>query len=257
MKYYLHSIMNSLHQISSYSTLLRQNPDKIDEYTTLIEQAAFSINTNLQDLFQTNHPPASEDLDPPLNTKVAVGKKVLIVDDITENRDILSEIFHTLRCEVQSASDGLEALQIVEVFSPDIICMDILMPGMDGYESAAALRKAGYTGTLIAISALKEDDSASVFDAWLFKPFTAEQIISLIASLTINNDEPKKIAIDFSPLSGSFRKELLSALERGAVSQSEKLIETLEEDECKTWLLERLVHMDLDTIINAIMVDAH
>ncbi|HEX5330937.1 response regulator [Sulfuricurvum sp.] len=254
MKYYLHSIINSLHQITSYAALLRKYPDKIDEYTHLIEHTAFSIDTNLQELFQTNHTP-SDEYPKSLNTNVASGKRVLIVDDMSENREILSDIFQTLHCDVRSASGGLEALQIVGSFAPDMVCMDILMPGMDGYATAAELRKAGYEGTLIAISALKEDLSKSVFDAWLFKPFTAEQIISLLASQSISRGDITEVSLDFSPLSVAFRKELCSALEHGALSQSEKLVEMLEAGEIKTWLLERLDLMDFDAIINALSVD--
>jgi CheY-like chemotaxis protein len=253
MKYYLHSLINSLHQISSYAALLRKYPDQIDEYTHLIEHMASSIDTTLQEMFQTN-PSPSDNPPIPLNTKVSTSKKVLIVDDMPENREILSDIFQTLHCEVQNASGGLEALQIVESFLPDIICMDILMPGMDGYVTASELRKMGYTGVLIAISALKEDVSKNVFDAWLFKPFTVDQIISLLSSHTTCMDKITEVSLDFSPLGISFREELCGALERGALSQSEKLVELLEEGEIKTWLSQRLERMDFDTIINTMRV---
>jgi CheY-like chemotaxis protein len=254
MKYHLHSIINSLHQISSYAALLRKYPDKIDEYSHLIEHAAFSINTNLQELFQTDHTP-SDQSPSLLNTDVATGKRVLIVDDMSENREILSDIFQTLQCDVQSASGGLEALRIVESFSPDLICMDIVMPDMDGYATAAELQKRGYTGRLIAISALKEDLSKTIFDAWLFKPFTAEQIISLLAFDTADSGEITELPLDFSSLEASFRKELCTALERGALSHSEKLVDKLESGEIKTWLQERVTRIDFDPIIKAMRVN--
>jgi CheY-like chemotaxis protein len=241
-------MINSLHQISSYAALLRKYPDKIDEYAHLIEDTASSIDIKLQELFQTKHSPSQK----PLNTNIVTGKRVLIVDDMPENREILSDVFQTLRCQVQSASDGLEALQTAESFLPDIICMDILMPGMDGYATASELRKKGFTGTLIAISALREDLSKSVFDAWLFKPFTAQQIISLLSSHASPSGKITEVSLDFTSLGESFRKEICIALEHGALSQSEKMAESLEEGEIKTWLLKKLECMDFDTIINAV-----
>lgn len=251
MKYYLHSIINSLHQISSYAALLRKNPDKLDDYTKLIENTAHSIDINLQELFQSNI--TSNEISERLNTNVVVGKKVLIVDDMFENRDILSEIFKTLHCDVKSASNGIEALEIAKIFYPDIIFLDILMPVMDGYETAVALRESGCSSTLIAISALKEDTEKSLFDAWLFKPFTAEHIISLLATQNLESSKKCVKTFDLSHLSTSFKKELLTALDRGALSQSLKLVETLEEEEAKAWLLDRLSMMDFDSILKAVL----
>ena len=61
---------------------------------------------------------------------------VLIVDDSPMNREILSA---TLRPEyrVFTAADGHEALEIADTISPDLILLDVVLPGMDGYDVCA------------------------------------------------------------------------------------------------------------------------
>lgn len=60
-------------------------------------------------------------------------------------------------------------------------------------------------------------------------------------------------AMDCSILSGEFRRELLKAINKGALSRCETLLETLEEGECKRWLKERLAEIDFETIRDSIL----
>ena len=68
-----------------------------------------------------------------------VKNKVLVVDDQLSNVIILEEILEDY--EVRSAQSGSQALSIVEKFDPDVILLDIMMPGMNGYEVCERLRK--------------------------------------------------------------------------------------------------------------------
>lgn len=63
--------------------------------------------------------------------------------------------------------------------------------------------------------------------------------------------------IDLSGLSETFHRELLYALNKGALSRSEELVETLEEGKHKTWLIERLSRIDFPAIRNAIAPHLH
>ncbi|MDP3292561.1 MAG: response regulator [Sulfuricurvum sp.] len=252
MKNYLHSLTNSLHQITGYASLLRKYPDKVDEYAMVIEKNAYIIEGIMQELFQLKHAD-SPSFPIRFDSTSVVGKKVLIVDDMRENREILMDIFHTLKCEVESAENGSEALTKAELFDPDIICIDIVMPGMNGYETATALHNAGSSATLVAISALREDRSKNVFDAWLSKPFTADQIMTLLSSESLNSTMKENQSIDLSSLSHTFRHKLLDAIDKGALSQSEMLVSTLDQGACKTWLSEQLREMNLETIRTFIM----
>jgi len=75
---------------------------------------------------------------------------VLIVDDSPMNREILSA---TLRPEyrVFTAADGHEALEIADTISPDLILLDVVLPGMDGYEVCARLKADRYTRNIPVI----------------------------------------------------------------------------------------------------------
>ncbi|MHA1854074.1 MAG: response regulator [Candidatus Heimdallarchaeaceae archaeon] len=63
-------------------------------------------------------------------------KKILIVDDDDNVREIMAMYLHTANdFEIQTASNGLEAVEIASSFLPDIILMDIKMPKMNGIEA--------------------------------------------------------------------------------------------------------------------------
>lgn len=68
------------------------------------------------------------------NTSSLEGKKILWVEDDQFLNDIIARKLSTIKCVFFHASDGLEALKIVNAEIPDIVVLDILLPGMDGFE---------------------------------------------------------------------------------------------------------------------------
>ena len=84
--------------------------------------------------------------------------KILIADDNSTDRMILTKILQNQNAEVCAAKDGLEAVQFFQEFKPDLILMDALMPNMDGYEAAVEIKKlAGDTLVpIIFLTSLKE-----------------------------------------------------------------------------------------------------
>src|SRR5882724_1110366 len=65
---------------------------------------------------------------------------ILVVDDVATNRDVVSTLLGYRGHRVLEASEGNEALATARRERPDVIVTDVLMPGMDGYELARALR---------------------------------------------------------------------------------------------------------------------
>ena len=59
--------------------------------------------------------------------------KILVVDDIPENVRLLEAVLVPRGYDVVTARDGLEALELVESEKPDLILLDVMMPGLDGY----------------------------------------------------------------------------------------------------------------------------
>src|SRR5262249_11284582 len=114
--------------------------------------------------------------------------RVLVVDDNPANRSILVEMVGTLGFDVTEAIDGAEALAQAAQFSPELVLMDLRLPGaIDGLEATRRLRatEQGRTVKVIAVSASAYDlDRAECFaagcDAFLAKPFREEELWSVL-----------------------------------------------------------------------------
>jgi len=114
-------------------------------------------------------------------------KSILIVDDTPENLTVLRQILNEQGYRVRPALSGEIALKTIRADLPDLILLDIVMPGMDGYEVCAKLKadKATRDIPVIFISALKEiEDKVRAFSEggvdYISKPFQAEEILARV-----------------------------------------------------------------------------
>jgi signal transduction histidine kinase/ligand-binding sensor domain-containing protein/CheY-like chemotaxis protein len=114
--------------------------------------------------------------------------RVLIVDDVETNRDILAQILERVGVEFDVAASGAQALQLAAAQPPDLVLMDIRMPEMDGVEARARLVEAHGGGVMkfVAVSASVFDHERQQylqqgFDAFIDKPLRAEQIYRCLA----------------------------------------------------------------------------
>jgi len=87
--------------------------------------------------------------------------RILIVDDEPFNVDYLEQELEDLGYQSLSASNGFEALQAVEDEKPDLVLLDIMMPGMDGFEVLSRLKNNDTNRHIpvIVISAMSDMDS--------------------------------------------------------------------------------------------------
>jgi CheY-like chemotaxis protein len=91
--------------------------------------------------------------------------RILLVEDDILNRALMMEQFKIAGFNsIMVAGNGKEAIYLVMEYDPDLVLMDIQMPGMDGNEAIAELKKRGYTGPVIALSAsaMKKDIDKSL-----------------------------------------------------------------------------------------------
>jgi len=123
--------------------------------------------------------------------RLAPGQRVraLVVDDVLENRKVLATMLGMAGCETVVAESGEQALRLVPEFLPDIVFMDVRLPGEDGIEAARQLVKAvGGRLRVVATSASVLDGEpqrclAAGCDEFLAKPFRADQIYACVAVL--------------------------------------------------------------------------
>lgn len=120
-------------------------------------------------------------------TVVEARRRILIVDDNKDTVRLLSRLLTRRGHEVLSAYDGLEALRSAEEFQPDVLLLDIGLPGLDGYELARRLRAQGFAHALIvAISGYAQDHDRELareagFDQHFAKPVDVDALLALIA----------------------------------------------------------------------------
>src|SRR5512139_330770 len=110
---------------------------------------------------------------------------ILVVDDEHENLHVLSHMLHLFGYRVRAVSDGAMAVSVAQATPPDLIMLDISMPGMDGYETCQLLKADRRTRDIpvIFISALIDvEDKVKAFNVggvdYVPKPFQIEEVLA-------------------------------------------------------------------------------
>ena len=113
--------------------------------------------------------------------------KILVADDNDKNRTLFQDILIIHGFEVSVASDGHEAVAQARQLMPDLILMDIQMPGMDGTVACGLLKGAPETSRIKIIAftsfAMQGDEEkfiAAGFDGYLSKPVNTRELPILI-----------------------------------------------------------------------------
>ncbi|ADR34444.1 integral membrane sensor hybrid histidine kinase [Sulfuricurvum kujiense DSM 16994] len=123
---------------------------------------------------------------PTKNTITFSSSKILIVDDIEENRILLHEFLNEFGFEIEEAVDGLEATELIREHAYDLVLTDIRMPRMDGWEAIRFIRDelSNHTLPVVAVTAsvMKEDYEhlMKVFDGIIEKPVNKSLLISTL-----------------------------------------------------------------------------
>jgi len=82
------------------------------------------------------------------------GMHVLLVEDSVDSQRILSALMSIAGAHVDVSSDGMSAIaRFVDGYAPDLVIMDVQMPGMDGIEATERIRARGYRGRIVALTA--------------------------------------------------------------------------------------------------------
>ena len=116
-----------------------------------------------------------------------MSPSVLIVDDEPAVTDLLVYNLRKAHYDVQTAADGREALRLAREFRPDLVLLDLMLPGMDGLDVCRELRKTGDL-PIIMITALGEETDRVVglelgADDYVTKPFSVRELMARIKTV--------------------------------------------------------------------------
>ena len=114
-----------------------------------------------------------------------MAKTVLVVDDEKAIVDILEFNLRKEGYETLSAYDGTEGLRMAREANPDLMLLDVMLPGMDGFSVCSALRAEGSDLPIIMITA-REEETDKVFglengaDDYITKPFSMRELLARV-----------------------------------------------------------------------------
>jgi two-component system cell cycle response regulator len=121
---------------------------------------------------------------------VSQGPRILIVDDERRNRQLLEVMLASEGYRVEMANVGSEALDLIRHNPPDLIMLDVMMPGLDGYQVVARIKAdpASKHIPVIMLSALDDQNSrkhglTAGAEAFLSKPVNREEMFAVVRSL--------------------------------------------------------------------------
>jgi CheY-like chemotaxis protein len=147
--------------------------------------ATFTVRLPLSDRPLSERSPAKE----PADDRGEEEKlRVLVVDDNRDTATACSMLLRQMGHEVDTAYDGIAALEHARTFHPQVVFLDIGLPGLNGYEVARSLREEGFRNeVIVAISGYGQPDDRrrsreAGFDHHLVKPIDRAAVVNALRS---------------------------------------------------------------------------
>lgn len=130
--------------------------------------------------------------------------KVLLAEDDVHTRKGLAEIIEAEGHQVIQAADGQQALAAFRSESPDFVCLDVMMPGLDGYEVCRRIRRENDRVPVVFITAKGEEIDTVVglelgADDYIVKPFGVREVIARIRAVTRRLGQARQGALHQAP----------------------------------------------------------
>ncbi len=133
--------------------------------------------------------------------QAAASCRVLVVDDDPDSADALARLLRLMGSEVQTAYDGLAAVEAAEQFRPDVVLLDLDMPRLDGYEACRRLRQQPWAHSLrmVALSGWgrredRERTREAGFDGHLVKPVGRADVEALLEEWRLGAEADRRSA---------------------------------------------------------------
>ncbi len=114
-------------------------------------------------------------------------RRVLVVDDESSVREVLSQYLAIEGYAVVQAADGVEALLIAQRHPPDLVILDLMLPGLDGYEVCRRLRERSAVPILMLTARSEQTDKLEGFragtDDYVTKPFSPHEVVMRVGAI--------------------------------------------------------------------------
>lgn len=115
--------------------------------------------------------------------------KILIAEDDDHTREALREVLSMEGYDVITAGDGLQAVDFFRATRPGFVCLDVMMPGQNGYEVCKQIRKMDETVPILFLTAKAEEIDTVLglelgADDYMTKPFGVKEIIARIRAIS-------------------------------------------------------------------------
>ena len=160
--------------------------------------------------------------------------KLLLAEDEIRMAKALTELLRLEKYDVDHVADGLSALDAIEGGVYDVIVLDVMMPGMNGFEVAKRARKRGVKTPILMLTAKGElDDKVEGLDSgaddYLTKPFMSKELLARLRALCRRNINTPDGSLAYGDISLDTNTANLSCTENGqSVRLSEKEFRILE-----------------------------
>lgn len=160
--------------------------------------------------------------------------RLLLVEDEKRMAQALCEILRLEKYEVDHFANGLEGLAAIESNIYDIVILDVMLPGMNGYEIAKRARQKGIRTPILMLTAKAElDDKVTGLDSgaddYLTKPFMTKELLARLRALGRRNINTSDGTLTYGDISLDTNTSTLSCIRNGqSVRLSEKEYRILE-----------------------------
>ena len=189
-----HELKTPLHAVFGFSELLKKDSDLTPDQHKLTDKIIYhakQLNYKIDNIIGVSKKKSSSS-DAIINKQKI--QKILVVDDVSINRTLLKLMLKRHGLEVQEASNGEDALHILNNWSADMILMDLSMPVMDGIEAVKTIRekngKSYSAASIIAVTATQQYSREELinygFDDLMQKPFKEHELLTRLGIEPLN-----------------------------------------------------------------------
>ena len=116
-----------------------------------------------------------------------MAQKILVIDDEAKIVEICRDYLHAANYDVITAGDGLKGLAMARTHKPDLVVLDLMLPGMDGLDVCRTLRREGNVPIIMLTARVEEPDKLIGLelgaDDYITKPFSARELVARIRTV--------------------------------------------------------------------------